>query len=186
MGSIQLELRRQLFRCCLVLAVLTSLASAANARPGFSASEHYPGPWLEITQEIREVLALHKISACNQAAGRQSSRKAGNISYIARATRKSGPAGTWSLRHAKCADPASSSKTSRHLTAIKASRSCCTNVRFGSKADICSAKAHVRFTPESGHVQCNLVCPLSANSGRQTLLCCLISRVTSLANNVAG
>jgi hypothetical protein len=25
------------------------------------------------------------------------------------------------------------------------------NVRFGSKADICGAKGHVRFTPESGH-----------------------------------
>jgi len=25
------------------------------------------------------------------------------------------------------------------------------NVRFGSKADMCSAKRHVRFTPESGH-----------------------------------
>jgi hypothetical protein len=24
-------------------------------------------------------------------------------------------------------------------------------VRFGSKADICSAKGHVRFTPESRH-----------------------------------
>jgi hypothetical protein len=24
------------------------------------------------------------------------------------------------------------------------------NVRFGSKADMCSAKRHVRFTPESG------------------------------------
>jgi hypothetical protein len=24
-------------------------------------------------------------------------------------------------------------------------------VRFGSSADICSAKSHVRFTPESGH-----------------------------------
>ena len=30
-----------------------------------------------------------------------------------------------------------------------------TNVRFGSKADICSAKWHVRFTPKSGHVRCN-------------------------------
>ena len=48
-----------------------------------------------------------------------------------------------------------------------------THVRFGSKADICAAKRHVRFTPESdresgfpakdhvcftpesGHVQCN-------------------------------
>ena len=29
------------------------------------------------------------------------------------------------------------------------------DVRFGSKADICSAKGHVRFTPKSGHVQCN-------------------------------
>ena len=28
------------------------------------------------------------------------------------------------------------------------------NVRFGSKADMCSAKRHVRFTPESGHVRC--------------------------------
>ena len=28
------------------------------------------------------------------------------------------------------------------------------NVRFGSKADICAAKWHVRFTPESGHVRC--------------------------------
>ena len=28
------------------------------------------------------------------------------------------------------------------------------HVRFGSKADICSAKRHVRFTPKSGHVQC--------------------------------
>jgi hypothetical protein len=38
------------------------------------------------------------------------------------------------------------------------------NVRFGSKADICSAMGHVRFTPESGHVQCNQGCPLWANS----------------------
>ena len=39
------------------------------------------------------------------------------------------------------------------------------DVRFGSLADMCSAKGHVRFTPESGHVQRNLGCPLSANSG---------------------
>jgi hypothetical protein len=26
-------------------------------------------------------------------------------------------------------------------------------------------RGYVRFTPESGHVQCNSVCPLSANSG---------------------
>jgi hypothetical protein len=38
------------------------------------------------------------------------------------------------------------------------------DVRFGSKADICTAPAHVRFTPDSGHVQCNAVCLLSARS----------------------
>ena len=37
--------------------------------------------------------------------------------------------------------------------------------RFGSKADICSAKRHVRFTPKSRHVQRNSLCPLCANSG---------------------
>ena len=42
-----------------------------------------------------------------------------------------------------------------------------TDVRFGSKADMCSAKRHVRFTPESGHVRCTSRCPLSAKSGHQ-------------------
>jgi hypothetical protein len=27
------------------------------------------------------------------------------------------------------------------------------DVGFGSKADMCGAKGHVRFTPESGHVR---------------------------------
>jgi len=36
-------------------------------------------------------------------------------------------------------------------------------VRFGSKADICGAKRHVRFTPESGHVRCTGPCLLWAN-----------------------
>jgi len=40
------------------------------------------------------------------------------------------------------------------------------NVRFGLLADICSAKSHVRFAPESGHVQCTGQCLLCANSGR--------------------
>ena len=39
------------------------------------------------------------------------------------------------------------------------------DVRFGSKADICSAKRYVRFTPESRHVHCNSVYPLCANNG---------------------
>ena len=43
------------------------------------------------------------------------------------------------------------------------------DVRFGSKADMCSAKRHVRFTPESGHVRCTTLCPLSANSGHSSI-----------------
>ena len=37
------------------------------------------------------------------------------------------------------------------------------------KADICGAQSHVRFTPESGHVQCTSPCPLWANSGHSVL-----------------
>ena len=44
------------------------------------------------------------------------------------------------------------------------------NVRFGSKADMCSAKGHVRSTPESGHVQCTSPCLLCANSDIRQLL----------------
>ena len=43
------------------------------------------------------------------------------------------------------------------------------NVRFGSKADICSAKRHVRFAPESRHVQRTSPCPLCANSGHSVM-----------------
>src|SRR5262245_36268550 len=42
------------------------------------------------------------------------------------------------------------------------------DVRFGSKADICSAPTRVRFTPESGQLQCTSACPLWARSGHQT------------------
>jgi len=37
------------------------------------------------------------------------------------------------------------------------------HVRFGSLADICSAKRHVRSYSKSGHVQRNSACPLCAN-----------------------
>ena len=43
------------------------------------------------------------------------------------------------------------------------------NVRFGSKADMCVAKSHVRFTPESRHVRCTSSCLLCANSGHQVV-----------------
>ena len=53
------------------------LACSADARSKPSPSEIYPGPWLEITQEVRDTLTLHKVSACNEAVGRQSSRSSG-------------------------------------------------------------------------------------------------------------
>jgi hypothetical protein len=44
------------------------------------------------------------------------------------------------------------------------------NVRFGSKADMCGATTHVRFTPKSGHVQRTSLCLLWAKSGHWTNL----------------
>ena len=43
------------------------------------------------------------------------------------------------------------------------------DVRFGSKADMCSALGDVRFTPNSGHVRCTRRCPLCA---RRELMHC--------------
>src|SRR5262245_15682557 len=41
------------------------------------------------------------------------------------------------------------------------------NVRFGSKADICAAKSHVRFTPKND-IKCDTwKCPLRAISGHE-------------------
>jgi hypothetical protein len=45
------------------------------------------------------------------------------------------------------------------------------NVRFGSKADMCSAKGHARLTPKSGHVRCKEGRPLCANSGHGKVTC---------------
>ena len=61
---------RAVFRCGLTLLGLTCLLGTADARP--KPSEQFPGPWLEVTQEIRDVLDLNKVSACSQAMGRQS------------------------------------------------------------------------------------------------------------------
>ena len=44
------------------------------------------------------------------------------------------------------------------------------HVRFRSKADMCGAKRHVRFTSENGHVRCNLGCPLWAETDIRLLI----------------
>jgi hypothetical protein len=77
MQGIQFRLLSLSFRCGLILFVLTPLADAAYAQPKFSPSAQYPGPWLEVTQEVRDFLTLHKVFACKQAVGRPSSRISG-------------------------------------------------------------------------------------------------------------
>jgi len=63
--------------CNSTLLNLTGSLGPAYAGQKLLPSEQFPGPWLEITEEIRDVLVLNKISACSQAAGRQSSRSPG-------------------------------------------------------------------------------------------------------------
>jgi hypothetical protein len=73
-----------------------------------------------------------------------------------------------SERHSKDCKVSVGSKTTAHRREIRLDSQRLmleSNVRFGSKADMCSAQADVRSYPKSGHVQCNSVCPLCANSG---------------------
>jgi len=83
MESTRYKPTRAVFRCGLTLLGLTCLLGTADARP--KPSEQFPGPWLEVTQEIRDVLVLNKVSACSQAVGRQSSRNPGE--YLLYCTR---------------------------------------------------------------------------------------------------
>jgi len=73
MESIPRKPLRTASHCSLALLGLTCLLGTADARPVLP-SERFPGPWLEVTQEIRDILTLNKVSACSQAAGRESSR----------------------------------------------------------------------------------------------------------------
>ena len=74
MQRIRPRLLSSSFRFCLMLFVLMPWTDASYAQPGLSPSEHYPGPWVEVPQEVRNLLALRKVSACSEAVGRQSSR----------------------------------------------------------------------------------------------------------------
>ena len=77
MESIPRKPLRAGYQCSLALVGLTCLLGTADARPMLRVSEQFPGPWLEVTQEIRDILALKNVSACSQAAGRESSRSPG-------------------------------------------------------------------------------------------------------------
>jgi hypothetical protein len=77
MGSVPRKPLRTVCLHSLALLGLACLLGSADARPMPLLSEQFPGPWLEITQEVRDFLTLNKISACSQAAGRESSRNPG-------------------------------------------------------------------------------------------------------------
>ena len=77
MESISHKPLRAAFRCSLALLGLTCLLGTADGRPMLLPSERFPGPWLEVTQEVRDFLTLNKVAACSQAAGRQSSSNPG-------------------------------------------------------------------------------------------------------------
>ena len=85
MGSIRRKPVTAFFRCGLTLLSLAGLLGPANAGQKLLPSEQFPGPWLEVTQEIRDVLDLNKVSACSQAMGRQSLRNPGE--YLLYCTR---------------------------------------------------------------------------------------------------
>jgi hypothetical protein len=77
MGSIRRKPLTAFFRRGLTLLSLTVLPGPADAGQKLLPSEQFPGPWPEVTQEIRDVLVLNRVSACSQAVGRQSSRNSG-------------------------------------------------------------------------------------------------------------
>jgi hypothetical protein len=85
MESIRRKALRALVRFGFTLLAITCLLGTVDARPKILLSERFPGPWLEVTQEIRDVLTLNKVSACSQAMARQSTRDAGD--YLLYCTR---------------------------------------------------------------------------------------------------
>ena len=56
MESIPHKPLRVVYHCSLALLGLTCLLGTAHARPMLLPSERFPGPWLEVTQEIRDLL----------------------------------------------------------------------------------------------------------------------------------
>ena len=73
MESIPRKTLQGAYHCSLALLGLSCLLGTVDARPMLLPSERFPGPWLEVTQDIRDLLTLNKVYACSQAAGRESS-----------------------------------------------------------------------------------------------------------------
>ena len=87
MESIPRKPLRAVCHCSLVLLGLTYLLGTADARPMLLPSERFPGPWLEVTQEVRDVLTA-KQDCCLQS-GRgtrivEQSRRISSVLHIGR------------------------------------------------------------------------------------------------------
>ena len=76
MESIPRKPLRAACHCSLALLGLTCLLGTADARP-MLPSERFPGPWLEVTQEVRDFLDSKQGLCLSQAAGRELSRNPG-------------------------------------------------------------------------------------------------------------
>jgi hypothetical protein len=85
-------------RSSLVIFGLACLLGTADAGSKILPSEQFPGPWLEVTQEIRDLLALNNVPACSQAMMRQSSRDPGE--YLLYCTRDEKHWTSWRVRPA--------------------------------------------------------------------------------------
>ena len=119
MESIQRKLPRAYLRCGLMLLGLTCLLGTADARPKLLPSEQFPGPWAEVTEEIREVLALNKVFACSRQWPVNRRATPATICCTAHRTRRFGQAGACNPRRTRFAAPASFSRKSHCRTAIK-------------------------------------------------------------------
>ena len=119
MESIPRKPLRTASHCSLALLGLTCLLGTADARPVLP-SERFPGPWLEVTQEIRDILDLNKVSACSQAAGRESSLNPGE--YLLYCTSDEKLWTSWRVQPAArtVRGPAGCSRISRCRTDIRA------------------------------------------------------------------
>lgn len=141
MKSIQCKSLRSFFLSGLTLLTCCSFGTA-EARSRLSPSEPFPGPWLEITQEIRDVLTLHKVSACSQAMARQSSQDPGE--YLLYCTRDEKLWTSWHVQPAaqKVRGPYSFLKISPCRTATSGHRRTARAV-FAGYGDICLAELHL-------------------------------------------
>ena len=135
MESIPRKPLRATYQCSLALSGLTCLLGTVDARPKLLPSEHFPGPWLEVTQEIRDVLSLNKVWPAARPRDANCRATPANISCTAQRTRSFGQAGACNPRRAPFEAQAGSSKASQCRTDIK------TNQVVAVSSAVCTCSA---------------------------------------------